>query len=383
MIEIYKGTSGQNRYLLLTERDARQVIGAKPNLKFYRCKLLGEFDAVLGGLPTLPKVELCNRLNIDAGSHDAYLLSQFKAGSLHLYYTGATHYTLPDKKLTESAESTFYLAPAIYGLEYSGVQFRSIASNPSAANQYIQHFNLDDNKVRQLINDFYANTGDMYKNGAPQFSSLNLYKDHLLKLLVDGDAIVIEKPKSLFIPVEEIISTAVGVSVLRPNQVKESVEEEPDEEPEESQYYFSIILIDKKSNPLTGVPYDLSFFKSESNKSGEPIQKIKGGSSDAEGYVEHKLPVGAEYALLEYAPYPTRPDLILKMGLKVGELEDASTEAGMRSRLNHFGYFSGEEGIASNDSELFAAQLESFQDIYGLSGNDGVISYFENQTAIA
>ena len=153
--------------------------------------------------------------------------------------------------------------------------------------------------------------------------------------------------------------------------------------PEESQYYFSIILIDKKSTPLTGVPYDLSFFKSESKKSGEPIQKIKGGSSDAEGYVEHKLPVGAEYALLEYAPYPTRPDLILKMGLKVGELEDASTEAGMRSRLNHFGYFSGEEGIASNESELFAAQLESFKDIYGLSGNDGVISYFENPTAIA
>lgn len=87
--------------------------------------------------------------------------------------------------------------------------------------------------------------------------------------------------------------------------------------------------------------------------------------------------------MLEYAPYPSRPEILLKMGLKVGELEDPSTEAGMRSRLSHFGYFSGEEGIASSDSELFDTQLEGFQEIYGLSDNDGVIDYFENPTSIA
>lgn len=383
MTEIYKGTSGQNRYILITERDARQLLAAKPYLKFYRCEQLGEFDAVLGGLPTTPKIELGNKLNIDASNHEAFLLDQFKAGNLHLYYTGGSHYTLPDKKLAENAESAFYLAPAIYGIEFSGVQYSNLTSTPGAANQYIERFNLDDTKVQELVLNFYINTGSMYKNGAPQLSSVNLYKDHLLKLLVDGDAVIIEKPKSLFIPQEEIISSAVGVSALKPTPEEKPKDPEPEKEPEESEVYFSIILIDKRSNPLSSVPYDLSFYNSESEKDGEAIHKIEGGSSDAEGYVEHKLPVGAKFAFLEYAPYPTRPELILKMGLKVGELEEPDTELGMKSRLNHFGYHSGEEGIASNESELFDAQLEGFQETYGLSDNDGVISYFENPTAIA
>ena len=382
MIEIIKGASGQNRYLLMTASDARQVIGAKPNLKFYRCEQLGEFDSILGAMPATPVIELCNRLNIDGKNQKAFLLDQFKSNELHMYFTGASHYALPDKKLAENAESSFYFTPAIYGLEFTGVQYVNLTSKPDAASQYIQRFSLDDKKVQKLVETFYANTGSMYKNGVPQLSSASLYKDHLLKLLADGDAIIIEKPKSLFVPQEEIISTAVGVSALRPSQVKDPVEEEEEPE-EEEELYFSIILIDKRSKPLTDVPYDLSFFKTEADKSGKPIQKIKAGSSDAEGYIEHPLPKDAEYALLEYAPYPTRPDWILKMGLKVGDLEDPSTEAGMKSRLNNFGYFSGEEGTASNDSELFSAQLESFQEIYSLSDNDSVINYIDNPTAIA
>jgi hypothetical protein len=256
MTEIYKGSSGQNRYILMTERDARQLLAAKPYLKFYRCEQVGEFDAVLAGLPTTPKIELCNKLNMDASNHEAFLLDQFKAGNLHLYYTGASHYTFPDKKLAENAESAFYLAPAIYGIEFSGVKYSNLTSTPGAANQYIQRFNLDDTKIQQLVERFYVNTGSMYKNGAPQLSPASPYKDHLLKLLADGDAIIIEKPKSLFKPQEEIISTAVGVSALRPSQVNEPVEEEPleedpveeepleedpvEEDPEKSDFYFSI-----------------------------------------------------------------------------------------------------------------------------------------------
>ena len=41
-------------------------------------------------------------------------------------------------------------------------------------------------------------------------------------LLVDGDAIIIEKPKSLFVPFEEVISSAVAVGVLRSSQVDDT-----------------------------------------------------------------------------------------------------------------------------------------------------------------
>ena len=387
MTEIIKGSSGQNRYLLMTEQDARQIMNSVPNLNFYRCDQLSEFDAVLSGLPITPKIELCSRLQLVGSNYDSFLTSQFKASSIQMYYTGASHYTSPKNKLAENSESAFYFVPAVCGLEYPGVNYNNLAANQGASNQYLQRFKLDGIKFQQLVLNFYNNAGSMFKNGAPKYSSPNDYENHLATLLVEGDAIIIEKSKSLFIPVEEVISSAVGVSALRPSQIEDPVdlepEPEPEPEPEDSELYFSIILIDKRSNPLSGVPYDLSFFNSENDKDGEPIHKIEGGSSESEGYIEHKLPVGAKFALLEYAPYPTRPDLVLKMGLKVGELEDPSTESGMKSRLNHFGYHSGEEGIASNENELFDAQLEEFQETYGLSDNEGVISYFENPTAIA
>jgi hypothetical protein len=383
MTDVIKGTSGQNRYLVMTEQDARQIMSSVPNLKFHRCEQLGEFNSVLDSISAQPKIELCHKLKMIGTNYDSFLMSQFKDGILQMFFTGTAHYTAASNKLAEGPESAFYFTPAIYGIEFSGVKYSNLTANQAAASHYLKRFQLDGVKTEKSVQNFYINASGMYKNGAPKYSLPNDYENHLVTLLVNGEAIIIEKPKSLFIPQEEIISTAVGVSILRPSQVKEPVEEEPESEPEETELYFSIILIDKRSKPLTDVPYDLSFFKSEGDKNGEPIQKIKGGNSDAEGYVEHKLPKDAKFALLEYAPYPTRPDLILKMGLKVGELEDPSTESGMKSRLNHFGYFSGEEGIASNDSELFDAQLESFQNIYGLSGNDGVISYFENPTAIA
>ncbi len=147
--------------------------------------------------------------------------------------------------------------------------------------------------------------------------------------------------------------------------------------------YFSICLIDRKSNPLPDVPYELSFYKSENNKTAEPILKIENSKSDSDGYVEHKLPKGAKFAQLEYAPYASRPSLKIKMGLKVGELDDLSTDLGMRSRLNQFGYYSGEGKMDDKSRDLFQAQLASFKEKYSLSDNASVVAYFENPTAIA
>ena len=219
MIEIIKGTSGQNRYLVLTDSDARQVVSSVPNLKFYRCLQVGEFDTVLETMPGTPKTELCHKLNIGASLYDSFLIEQFKSNILHMYFTGASHYTASNNILAESAESTLYLVPAIYGLEYVGVNFLNLTSNPEASKQYIDRLNLDEMKAEQLVYNFYANTGSMYKNGAPMFPLPKHYESHLIKMLIDGDAIIIEKPKSLFVPLTEKYPSAKAVGILRSNEV--------------------------------------------------------------------------------------------------------------------------------------------------------------------
>lgn len=147
--------------------------------------------------------------------------------------------------------------------------------------------------------------------------------------------------------------------------------------------YFSIYLMDRKSNPLADIPYDLFFYKSERVKAVEPLLEIIGEKSDSDGYVEHKLPKDAKFALLEYAPYPSRPSLKMKMGLKVGEIDDVSTELGMRSRLNHFGYYSGDGRIDDDSKAVFQTQLTAFKENYSLNDDESVTAYFENPTAIA
>ena len=133
MTDIYKGTSGNNRYLVMTEHDARRSMNSQPNLKFYRCNLQGEFNEVLSGIPIVPKVELCHRLQIDAWSYDGFLRDQFKANILQMCVTDASHYTSPYNKLAEDNESALYLAPTIYGLEYYGDKFYNFTSNPETS----------------------------------------------------------------------------------------------------------------------------------------------------------------------------------------------------------------------------------------------------------
>ena len=206
----------------MTEHDARRSMNSQPNLKFYRCNLQGAFNEVLEGMPPRPKIEFCFKLNIHWDTYDVFLQKQFETNNLHMYFTGASHYTSPNNKLAEDNESALYLAPAIYGLEYYGVKYYNFTSNPEASKQYIERFNLDEFKVEQLVQNFYANTGSMYINGAPMFPMSQHYQNHLIKLLVDGDAIIIEKPKSLFVPFEEVISSAVAVGVLRSSQVDDT-----------------------------------------------------------------------------------------------------------------------------------------------------------------
>lgn len=222
MTEIIKGASGQNRYLIMTEQDARQKINSEPNLNYYRCELLGEFDAVLSTLPIVPKIELCHKLHVGAWTYDSFLIDQFKSSILQMYHTGISHYTSPENKLAENEESVFYLAPAIYGLEYPGIKYYNLTHNEVATKQYIDRFKLDEMKAQQLIARFYSNTGSMFKNGAPMFSLPEHYEHHLIKLLINGDAIIIEKMKSLFAPFEEVISSAVGVSVLKSSSIDET-----------------------------------------------------------------------------------------------------------------------------------------------------------------
>jgi hypothetical protein len=220
MTDVIKGISGENRFLVMTEQDARQIMSSAPNLNFYRCQQMGEFDAVLDSISAQPKIELCHKLQIGLSTYDSFLIEQFKADILHMYFTGTSHYTASSNKLAESSDNTFYLVPAIYGLEYSGVNFINLTSNPEASKQYIDRFDLDEMKVEQLVYNFYANAGSMYKNGAPMFSLPKHYENHLVELLIGGDAIIIEKSKSLFAPFVEIFSSAVAVGwALQSNKI--------------------------------------------------------------------------------------------------------------------------------------------------------------------
>jgi hypothetical protein len=222
MTDIIKGISGENRFLVMTEQDARQIMSSAPNLNFYRCQQMGEFDAVLDSISAQPKIELCHKLQIGLSTYDSFLIEQFKADILHMYFTGTSHYTASSNKLAESSDSTFYLVPAIYGLEYSGVNFFNLTSNPEASKQYIDRFDLDEMKVEQLVYNFYANAGSMYKNGAPMFPLPKHYENHLVKMLVDGDAIIIEKSKSLFTPFVEMFSSAKAVGTIQSNKIDDT-----------------------------------------------------------------------------------------------------------------------------------------------------------------
>jgi hypothetical protein len=62
----------------------------------------------------------------------------------------------------------------------------------------------------------------MYKNGAPMFPLPKHYENHLVKMLVDGDAIIIEKSKSLFTPFVEMFSSAVSVAALQSNKIDDT-----------------------------------------------------------------------------------------------------------------------------------------------------------------
>ncbi|MFQ3170722.1 MAG: hypothetical protein ACI9DG_000746 [Oleispira sp.] len=223
MTDVIKGISGENRFLVMTEQDARQIMSSAPNLNFYRCQQMGEFDAVLDSISAQPKIELCHKLKIGLSTYDSFLIEQFKANILHMYFTGASHYTASSNKLAETSESVFYLVPAIYGLEYSGVNFFNLTSNPAASKQYVERFKLEEMKPQQLVHDFYSNAGSMYKNGAPMFPLPKHYENHLVKMLVDGDAIIIEKSKSLFAPFIEMFSSAEAVGgVLQSNKIDNS-----------------------------------------------------------------------------------------------------------------------------------------------------------------
>ncbi|MBL4797036.1 MAG: hypothetical protein JKY50_06460 [Oleispira sp.] len=222
MIKMMTGTVGNNRYLVLTAQDASQVMGSKPNLKVYRCEQQGEVKTLLGKLSNIGKTDVCQKLNIGCSFHggyigssfyDNFLIEQFKSNNLHMYFTGASHYTDSKNILAENAESTYYLVPAIYGLEYHGAKFFPFASKAKIAKAFVDRLSLEEMKAELLVRYFYNSTGKMYKNGAPMFPLPEHYENHLVQLLVDGEAIVINKPKSLFVPAgEEETSTAVSPS---------------------------------------------------------------------------------------------------------------------------------------------------------------------------
>lgn len=146
--------------------------------------------------------------------------------------------------------------------------------------------------------------------------------------------------------------------------------------------YFSIRLTNSNFEPLIDIPYTLSVYKSDKDLE-EPLKRFEDQKTDEDGFVEQLLPKNAKFAYLEYAPYSNRPSLILKKRFFIGELDDPRTETGMKSRLNHFGFYSGEGRLDDESRELFSKQLEGFKEKYGLDDDESVVDFFENPTSVA
>ena len=229
MVDIIRRTSGHNRYLVLTAQDASQIMGSKPNLKVYRCEQTSEAESLFGILSDNEKTNVCHKLHsgdsaqggfIGSAFYNHLLIQQFKRQNLHMYFTGISHYTNSKGILSEDDEGTFYLVPAIFGIECYGVKFYPFASNDKATKGFIDRLKLDEMKAQQLVTHFYNNTGSMYKNGAPIFPLPEHYENHLVKLLVDGEAIVIHRPRSLCVPnMESPSEMAAAVGSLKEEPV--------------------------------------------------------------------------------------------------------------------------------------------------------------------
>lgn len=147
--------------------------------------------------------------------------------------------------------------------------------------------------------------------------------------------------------------------------------------------YFSVRLTNSKFEPLVDIPYTLSVYKSEKDLNQEPLKRFEDQKTDEDGFIEQLLPEEAKFAYLVYAPYPQRPSLIRKKRFYIGELDDPRTESGMRSRLNHFGFFSGENNLDDESKALFATQLKGFKDKFNLSDDDALVEFFESPTSVA
>ncbi len=229
MIDIIKRKNGHNRYLVLTARDASQIMGSKPNLKVYRCEQASEAESLFGILSDNEKTNVCHKLHsgdsaqggfIGSAFYNHLLVQQFKRQNLHMYFTGISHYTDSKGILSEDDEGTFYLVPAIFGIECYGVKFYPFAAKDKITRGFVERLNLDEMKAQQLVTHFYNNTGSMYKSGVPIFPLPEHYENHLVKLLVDGEAIVIHRPRSLCVPNMASPSEMAAVS---PSSLKEEV----------------------------------------------------------------------------------------------------------------------------------------------------------------
>lgn len=217
MTDVYKGTSGFGNYLLITRANANRLTADKNSLKFYSTDTLSEFDQVFQNLAPYPKLELFSELN-KSGVHpyDGFLRGEFQYGFLQLFVTGNSHYSSPSFLIKNSEKCNYYLAPAIDVIQYPTVSYMDFSHNDSGVDKYFEEVNLDEGKARVLVDSFYDNTRNIYSGKcAPGSSSSSLGLKQLKDLLVLGDAVVIQKYKSLYVPFERIISTAVGVGVLK------------------------------------------------------------------------------------------------------------------------------------------------------------------------
>ena len=227
MIDVIKGTTGFGNYLLITRANAERLTAGKNGLKFYSTDTMSEFDQVFHNLGTSPKLELISELN-RGGTHqyDGFLRDEFRHGFLQLYVTGNAYYTSPLLLLKQEEKCSYYLAPAIDVIQYSDVNYMDFSRNENGVDDYLEKVSVGEAEAATLVNVFYENARNIYSWRRVQGPSKNPTGLQQLKdLLTLGDAVVIQKHKSLYAPFKHTISTAVGVGVLKSRIIGDKCEE--------------------------------------------------------------------------------------------------------------------------------------------------------------
>lgn len=137
--------------------------------------------------------------------------------------------------------------------------------------------------------------------------------------------------------------------------------------------FLSVRLINRKLEALSDIPYNIAFYQEEAK---EPVLTAEDQRTDADGFIQMKIPLKARKAVVRYFPYKEQPSLLRHMTLELSELDPVNEESGKRERLRQLGY--PVEKTTESETDRYQQQIDSLSKRFSLSGDEAVEDFLEN-----